>query len=118
MTAHFRDLPCKLTDEEVDGARDTLAQSALELDDLKVSQKAANAQFREQRTEIEETILNAACAIRDGEAIRSVECIEQPVMEDNEVRLIRTDTDEIVTTREMEPSERQETLDSQMAPAA
>lgn len=109
-------LRCKLTPDERQVKTDELTRMMAELDDLK-AKKAASAQTFAQRIKQSELdIASIAHDVRDCSEVRPVECRERPNYDNRTVELVRTDLDEVVSTRAMTESERQMALDMEEKP--
>ncbi len=102
-------LPVRVDNSILLRAGEDLANCSAELERLKSERRDVMAKLKERRTGIEERMAQYADTIRNGTESRPVEVIEY-LMPDNEIRVVRTDTGEIVRTRQPEVSDLQETL--------
>jgi hypothetical protein len=75
-----------------------------------LEKKLANDRFKERIEECDEAVLKLSREVRTRLEERPIECTESPRYGEMMVDLIRMDTGEVVSSRPMHPSERQQAL--------
>lgn len=103
----FRQLPVKLTPEELVTYRDRAASIIEELDHLSDHKKAWLQEYNKSRALIVTEQRRIARAIRDRAEDRSVECEERMNFASNAVHVYRLDTGAQVDVRPMTANDRQ-----------
>jgi len=101
------DLPCKLTDTELRERGGKLARLLQQADELQAELNAAKAEFKARYELLQKTASEIATEIRSGHAMRAVNCVDLEDFSEKTVKLIRSDTGEVVETRAMTPDELQ-----------
>lgn len=105
-----RELPCDLSPEESQQKGAKAAKIEQEADDLQAeiasSLKEKRADLKAKRGAVRQLLKEIAAGTED----RTVRCYEEKDFRNNEVKVIRADTGEVVERRGMDPVERQEEL--------
>lgn len=101
-----RELPCKLTADELRERGEKLASAELEVEKLKASRKGINGAIADQRAEIE----RLSRIIDDKVETRMIECEWHDDERQNAVICYRTDTKEQIDARAMSSDELQQPL--------
>jgi hypothetical protein len=109
-TTEKRNLDVELTDLEVAAYADSLAIDKINLDNMKEEKARSNKAYTESIKELDEALTEVAIKVRSKKEEREVECRWDYDFTLNTKTLIRTDTGEVVETRVIEASERQEQL--------
>ena len=110
------ELPCKLTASEKLLKSDQMAKAHKEIVKLEAEKKLSGQQLKSSIDARKGELALLAREIETGEELRPVECKERPRYQDLMVDTIRLDTGEVVSSRGMEPAERQKALDYGDAP--
>lgn len=108
--SEVRDLPCQMSEQERLLKSMALAQKLDELDRVQLEKKAANDAFKERLNACHDAVSSLSREVRTGMEERPIECTENARYDDMMVDLIRMDTGEVVSSRPMHPSERQQAL--------
>lgn len=103
--AGVRSLPIKLTDQEKIDHGNILAQTEIELGDKLADFKAVAATHRGEVEAMRVKIAELSKILEAGEIMREVETREEVDLDKKQVKLIRKDTDEVVSVRDAEPGE-------------
>lgn len=104
-------LPVKLMDSEIRERGQRLAAKQGELESHVAREKQVKAELKSQKTAIEAEIQRLSGVIRDGTELRDVECDHIADFRKGTVRVIRKDTEQLVTERALSDSERQRRID-------
>ena len=110
-----RELPCKLTDEELLKYGKEFAESVNKLNRLEDSKKSYVSQIKAQIESAQAQVNLLSNKIATGEEYRKVECNIKWDWVNGEKSIIRTDTGEIVQTVIITEEEKQEQLDFEKA---
>jgi hypothetical protein len=97
----------KLTEPELRERGTRLAGLLCELRDLDREEQTFKERLKEKRKGLEPEVQHLADAIHHGQELRPVTVHEVARWSDGEVDRIREDTGEVVSTRKLEPHERQ-----------
>ncbi len=103
-------LGCELTREEQLAKGSEMALLLKQLDEREAEAKSVADNFKRDLKKLERTIGDRAEEVRTGVEHRLVECTERGRFREGLVDVIRTDTGEIVRTRPMTESEKQQPL--------
>lgn len=103
-------LPVPIDAETVAGKLSEFSEAQLDRERILAEKKEAVSEFREQLESVDKTLHELAESVRDHTELRDVECVEQLIVETNEVQVVRTDTGEVVETRTATAEDRQEAL--------
>lgn len=109
-----RTLPCRLTIEEWNAAAEALAESGYELAALDVEKKLAMASFKERAEKIEATQRELAAKVKTRSVPRPVEVFERSLPTRLVVEIYRADTGELVDTRPMTATERDDVVNPRL----
>jgi len=101
-----KDLPCKLTPEQLAEKRAKAAEHGLSFRDI----EDRIADLKKLSKAEMDALAALAKQVRDGTETRPVKCIEKKEYELDEVHTIRTDTKEVVERRKMTLEDRQQNL--------
>lgn len=107
-TSFTKDLPAKLTPEEVTTRSDTLARTIEEIADVETEKGKVSRQFAEKLKGLKLRSVTLAHAVSNHEENRPVLCSERADMRRFQVETYRHDTSEIVDTRAMTQDEVEE----------
>jgi hypothetical protein len=110
MTDLAKECTVRLTPEETARYAEELAGLVGDYERLDEERRKVGAQYRENLKSLHEKIVKLAEAIRDGEEKRTVPCREEPDWGNKLMRLIRSDTGQVVATRGLTPEELQGAL--------
>lgn len=102
-----RELPCQLTDKELDERRDHLAQLHGEEERLSREKKEALEDFKDSLSKNGSLQSSVAKQIRDRAEDRLVECRWMYNKTAKQMELLRSDTNDIVDKRDPRPDELQ-----------
>jgi hypothetical protein len=105
-----RKLPVKLTNDELLVIGKRLADTELEVVQLKDEKKESMAEFKQREEAVRNNITRLTRALHDGVEWRPVECIESYNYDRGIVETFRTDTYDVVDWRSMSHEERQQKL--------
>lgn len=105
VTIEVQHLPCTLTLEEREKKGRELADLMAEKDRLEDAKKGAADQFKGQITTVENNCRGVYLVIRQGYEMREVECRRVQDWDRKTVEVIREDTGELISTREMNQTE-------------
>ena len=105
-----RSLKYVLTGEELKKISEQMANAVLERDEALDGLKSVQAQFKARITGAEAMISLSASKIQTGYEFRNINCEVQRDYDTGQIQLIRIDTGEIIETRAMTASERQQDL--------
>jgi hypothetical protein len=105
-----RNLPVKLTNDELLLIGKRLADQELEIVQVKDEKKESMAEFKQREEAVKNNITRLTRALHDGVEWRPVECIESHNYDRGIVEIVRTDTYAIVDWRSMSHEERQQKL--------
>lgn len=100
----------RLSSQELVTKAEELARHLQETTSMKASTKRAAKLAAEEIKEREQREADLAQEISSGAEAREVTCRERPRYDDLLVDLVRVDTGEVVRTRAMQPSERQQAI--------
>lgn len=100
-----RSLPVKLTERETLEHGRNMAKARRDYAVLDEQRKAAADDFKSRMASVELVMERHARAVETGEEPRQVECADELV--GNQVRAIRLDTGETISTRPATPADRQ-----------
>lgn len=116
MGTHYRDLPCKLSDEEMAEKRDELAAAVKEKALVAQQKKDQASVFRSKLQSLEAGAEKLAREVVSRTSIRPVEC--ETVYDSSAVRVavVRMDTREVVEVRDMEKEEVERSLREPFVP--
>jgi len=110
----IRDLPVPLLPDEIQSFRSELLAGLDKIDELQAQIDDVKAKAKARAKELEGSIEERALRLRHVRGClatktedRPVECYETPFWQEGIVRVYRTDTDALVGTRPIKPSERQ-----------
>ena len=106
----LEELEVKLTDAELATRATDLAHEITFCEERVADLKEYASAEREGIKASESRISKLARAIERGVETRSIECIERPNLEIDQVEIVRLDTSEVVRTRAFESDERQASL--------
>lgn len=110
MKVVTRNLPCRLTEDELRQRGDALAEVVQELHAEEQRQADVKAQMKARVTELEAKQTRFAITISRKEEYRDIECDVFGDPERGVVELVRRDSGEVVETRPMTEDERQRAL--------
>ena len=105
-----RELPVKLTDEELLKFKDAILGLLTDADKLRAEAQNTAATYRAQIKVIESEMNDLRYSVRTGKQPRMVVCREVPNWNKGTVEIFRTDTEERVEDRQMLPNERQKQI--------
>jgi DNA polymerase II small subunit/DNA polymerase delta subunit B len=111
MRTFERDLPVRLTREELEARGQMLALKVDERAEIEVEAKAEAAEYKAQMGDTDKEIRRLSRIVRDKSEPRPVECFEHLNFAGNEVQIVRRDTGEVVDTRAMTDADRQRNLE-------
>lgn len=114
----FENLPCHLSEEEKHERGREAAAKQIELYEFKRLEKERAKLAKQKREELEKDIARLSQARHHGMEDQEVECYEQPNTTTYRIETIRTDTGEVVTSRKMDPMERQMAMQGELHAAA
>lgn len=104
------ELKCQLSADEVRDTKDNLIKLMWELRDVEENKRkdiqAANATIKDLRNRIDDLLEQANTHF----VMRDVPVREEPDYPRNEMKIIRTDTDAVIQTRQLADEERQDGL--------
>ena len=106
-TTLIEELECTLSDAEISARAGLVATKHIGIAVLKLKKKQAADQFAAQIKMAEQDVNDLCDAINRKTERRQVECVETFDFRLGEVRIVRSDTKEIVERRAMTASERQ-----------
>lgn len=104
-------LACKLTIEDRAYAAGQLAEAIQSLEVLDVERKTAMKEFGTRAAQLARQVRILSKQVKDGEAVRSVDCELRLNYTKLTATLVRTDTGEITEERPMTEDEKQMDLD-------
>ena len=104
-------LPVKIPLDRVAENADELAKVIGQREMMLEEKRQANAKFRDKIHFFDERLTELGESVRSKTEIRDVEVVEMLIVETNEIRIVRLDTGEIVSTRTAEVQDRQEALE-------
>lgn len=105
------ELPCALTDEEVQSCGRMLGETVSQIDDTQETRTATMKEFKERLVGLNETQRKLARIIRNRVENRMVMCVVQfHTPAEGIKRIVRGDTGEVVDERTMTDSEKQMNL--------
>lgn len=110
----FENLPCHLSDDEKHERGREAAAKLIELYEFKRLEKERAKVAKQKREELEKAIARLSHARHHGIEDQEVECYEQPNTTTYRIETIRTDTGEVVTSRKMDPLERQMAMQGEL----
>lgn len=105
------ELPCRLTDEEVQLKSAALANAVEAMEAERDAQKEAKTEMKARMQELSNNVAELAHQVNRREETRLVEVEIQLIPNSMLVQEVRTDTGEIVATRKADPDELQTSLD-------
>lgn len=105
-----RELPCKLNQKELDQRRDELASLIDKKNQLEYEKSELSKEYRQRLDEIDRTIGKLASEIRSKSEPRQVEVRREKDLRLGVETVVRVDTGEEVSQRQLEPHERQAEL--------
>lgn len=105
-----RRLPVAISDKTKIEYGKELAIGFERVDNLEEQRKATNANFKSQIEGIVVAMRPIRSALKTGVEYEDVECDEQIDLDNNEVAIIRCDTNEVIDTRPITDADRQEGL--------
>lgn len=105
-----RNLPCRLTEEELRQRGDALAETVQELAAEESRQTDVKAQMKARLTELEAKQTRFAITISRKEEYRDIQCDLFVNADRGLVDVVRRDTSEVVETRPITDDERQRAL--------
>lgn len=105
-----RQLPCVMTAAEKALKANELVAVLGTISDLEEEKKAATASLTARIKEEKKKGGELAQEVRTGKEVRPIQCYERFRYEADMVELVRDDTAEVVSTRAMDPRDRQEKL--------
>jgi len=111
LKTRTRELPCKLTDVEVQIAGTELASAVEAVKAEQERQKQIKTDLKAKLTELNVTVAELAAKVSHREEMRDVDINIVLIPDTMLVQEVRTDTGEIITTRKAEPDELQTSLD-------
>jgi len=100
-------LKCTLTEDELDKIADRSAHLTGEIENKRAAMKSAQSSMASEIKTLESQLSSLAGKRRDRCEYRMIDCERVYDYRNNEVRLVRTDTHEIVRKRAMTGSERE-----------
>jgi hypothetical protein len=106
MSAIFRDLKCKLTNDEWAAIAAQLANDGEKREQLEAQKKSEASAIKAKIDDVEKSISSLGVKVRTHEEIRAVECFEKADDKRFVVELYRDDTGELIETRPMTSAER------------
>lgn len=106
MAEEFRELACKLTDEEREQRIGLQQQLIDEIDEVTEEKKAISSRHSSRLKELNAKLRVIKRAVQQRLEVRQVRCIEREVFANNTILVVRTDTGETVDTRAMNLLER------------
>jgi hypothetical protein len=108
MPDAYQRLPCKLSQREKDLKSDELAREMKQYGLIEARKAAATKALGEELKKSRAKLDDLSMVVRDGVEYREVPVIHRKVFADrNVIETWRTDTNDLVSTRPMEPHERQ-----------
>src|SRR5262249_29735219 len=110
MAQTFRDLPCRLSDSEIQAMGEQLADLELEYKRVDEERKTRAAEFRDQLESINNRIGILSREIQAREQVRQVECGIGRNERLGLIETVRWDTGEVIDRRAMTAEERQKDL--------
>lgn len=110
-----RELPVKLTDEELMKFKDSILCLLTDADKLRAESANTAATYRAQIKVIESEMNDLRYSVRTGKQLRMVATREVPDFSSGIVTIFRCDNDERVEDRQLLPSERQVNLDKEVS---
>ena len=106
-TKLIKELSCVLTEDERHLRGNELAAAMKGHYALELEKKNFNAEWKDRKTESDETIQRLTDAVTTGKELRDVECRQVPDWKDKMVIVFRIDTGERLFSRPMEANELQ-----------
>lgn len=110
MNKSTMQLPVKLTDEELQIRSRELAEKLTEIEAVDEDRASAMAAFKARKDKLVLDSRRLTRIVRTGQEEREVHVTETKNWERGTIETIRLDTGEVVSSRPMNPSERQEAL--------
>jgi hypothetical protein len=107
MMKFTRALKVDLTEEEFRERSIHLARTLDKVEDLETEKKSVADRYKSRISELLSGLSSYRAAIRDGWEMRDVECDEMMDYENGIVKIVRTDTLEVVDERPITDAERQ-----------
>ena len=101
----IRNLPVKLTEDEVQLKGQELAEACQKIGDVEVAKKEINAEFKGQLDALDKRVHTLAIEVKTKTELRNVEVYPRPLPEKAIVEMVRNDTMEVVETRTMSAGE-------------
>lgn len=105
-----RDLPVKLTTEELATTAKEIGRLSRHRSDLEAQAKQAASHWKDRIAGVDAQIHDLAQRAHEGVEPRPVQCEERHDYRVGEVRVVRLDTDEVLEVRPMTGEERQPSL--------
>jgi uncharacterized FlaG/YvyC family protein len=102
--------PCELTRDEKLRKADQMAQHFKTRAEKEVEAKSIAEGYKRELKTLDHEIADRAEEVRTGVEYRNVDCAERARYRDNQVDVIRLDTGEVVRSRPMTITERQDSL--------
>jgi hypothetical protein len=109
-TRYQESLPCSIVDADVQSRANELAKVIRQRDRLLDEKRESNATYRERIAFFDERLKELAESVEGKTERRPVDCIEWLYPELGEVRVVRTDTNEVVESRTATAEDMQESL--------
>lgn len=103
-------LPCKLDPVDLPARAYELAKVTHDLEETRERKRESNAKYRERITFLQERANELAESVEGKTELRSVEVVEYLLPRTNTVRIVRSDTGEIVEEHAATPEDLQEGL--------
>lgn len=113
-------LPCDLTRDEKLLKAEEMAEHLKVRAEVEVEAKSSADDYKTQLKRLDRLVGDRAEEVRTGVEYRQIECVERGSYRMNKVDVIRCDTGEVVRSRPMTVSERQDSLpfSAEEAPSA
>ena len=110
ITTIRRQLPCRLTEPEINRAAMAAAQYATEYKEVEATKKAYQAEYTERLKDLRASLQEQSQMAMTGEETRPVDCQWIILREDCKKRLVRLDTGEMIEEAELTAKEMQQSF--------
>ena len=111
-----RQLPCALTDTDRVRLGNELAEALGTEEELAAELAAFKTEHKSRLLPVQAKVARLSNCLRDGTEQREVECLVVRDLKAGSVKIIRTDTEELVDERAMTDAERQVDLNDKLSP--
>ena len=100
-------LPCQMTDEEVAGSAELLADTIQAIESLEIARKTQTKEYNAAKQHLQDSVHRLSKQVKEGEEVRSVDCELHLNYSKLTATVVRTDTLTTVSERPMSADEKQ-----------